>query len=152
VAKPAVEVPIAQEVVPTQPATPVSHVGEAASYFNLPAQNEEPIGIPQVAREPTETFQVAVESNVLGSSEEAPQEQSRGLGQTDVFVPPRMMSTPPPEQSAPAAAIYPMPVYNVHEVWGGFPHKDSEEPKSTIPSMNGDASARSRASSIRLVH
>jgi hypothetical protein len=144
----AAEVPAAQEVVHTQPATPVTPVGEAASYFNLPVQSEEPFEISQVAQEPAEAFEAAFESNVL---EEAPQEQSRCLGQSDVFVPPRGMSAPPPEQSAPAVTVFPMPVYNVHEVWGGLLSKDSEEPRSTIPSMNRNVSARSRASSIRLV-
>jgi hypothetical protein len=83
-----------------------------------------------------------------GVSTPVPQEQSRGLDHAGDVAPPHRMPTPPP--SAPGASIYPMPVYDVHEVWGGAPQKDAEEQRS-IPSMNGDASHRSRASSIRFV-
>jgi hypothetical protein len=78
-------------------------------------QNES-IDILQLTQESREAFQVVVESNVLADCEEAPYEQSRGLGQTDVFVPPHTMSTPPPEPSVPAVPVFPMSVYNVHDV------------------------------------
>ena len=127
------------EVVSVQPVTPTEPVGEAASYFDLPVQ-EEPILVPPV-----------VEANTLvgGASAPIPQEQSRGLDSAGDVTPPHRMPTPQP--SAPGASIYPIPVYDVHEVWGGAPRKDAEGQRSTISSMNGDASHRSRASSIRFV-
>jgi hypothetical protein len=154
----AVAVPVAQELVPTQPTTPTqpatpaqpaTPVGEAASYF-YPPVHDEVIG-PQGVEEPTEVFRTAVEANTLGGSMPVPipQERNRGIDQTEAIIPtPRRMPTPPPEQSAPAAVIYPMPVYDVHEVWGGASRKHGEETRS---SMNGDASHRSDDSSIRLV-
>jgi len=147
----AVAVSDIQEVVPTQPTTPAEPVGEAASYFNLPAQ-EEPIPAPPVVEERTEAFETAVEAITLvgGVSASIPQEQTRDLDHAGGIITPPHRMTPPPQQSARAASIYPIPVYDVHEVWGGASRVDAEEQKSTIPSMNGDASLGSRASSIRL--
>ena len=138
VAERAVAVTDVQEVVSTQPVTPAEPVGEAASYFNLPVQ-EDPMLVTPAAEATT------VEGGAI------PQEQSRGLDHEEGIIPPRGMSTPPPQPLAPATSIYPMPVYDVHEVWGGASRKDAEEQRSTIPSMNGDASIKSRASSIRFV-
>jgi hypothetical protein len=137
----AVEIPVAGELAISQPATPVEPVGEAASYFNLPVQED-------AVEAPMEALETPVEVYTLGDGTQAPvpQQQSRGFYPTGGIITPRRMPTPPPEQSAPAATVYPMPVYDVHEVWGGVTRKDSEEARSTIPSMNGHPS---QTSSIR---
>lgn len=143
----AVQVPVTQEVAPVQPATPAEPVGEAASYFNLPVQ-EEVIGVPP---QPEES-KIAVEEKTLGGGVgfPIPHEQSRALDQTEVFTPsPRSMSTPLPEQLA-SVPVYPVPVYDVHEVWGGAAHKHGEEPRSTMTTMNGYGSPRTIDSSIRM--
>lgn len=144
----AVEVPVTQEVAPAQPATPAEPVGEAASYFNLPVQEE----VIRVPPQPEES-KIAVEEKTLGGGVgfPIPHEQSRALDQTEVFTPsPRSMSTPLPEQLA-SVPVYPVPVYDMHEVWGGAAHKHGEEPRSTMTTMNGYGSPRTIDSSIRLV-
>ena len=142
----AVEVPVAQDVVPPRPATPV---GEAASYFNLPVQGGETVGVPQAVEAHTEAFRTVAETGYPGGATEVPipEEQTRGYDSVEAITsPPRAIPTPPPERTAPPASVYPIPVYDVHEVWRDPSRMDGEEQKSTIPSMNGDASSRSVSS------
>ena len=150
-----VPIPVTQELQPTQPTTPV---GEAASYFNLPLdeEEEEVVIAPQPVQEPTEGFKTAVEAVTSGSTTPevlAPvpvfQEQERNRG-FELVTPPREKPVPLPEQSAPTpAVVYPMPVYDAHEVWGGAPH--TNKVGEDLKHANGDASTRSRVSSIRCV-